>query len=132
MRDQRDQLGRGEPSARSARRSVRRQTSKRAAWSLADQAFSSVTNFALASVVARNVSQDEFGAFALIFSSYLLILGIVRAFSTLPLLVRFTNVGDQDWASGTRPATGSAIVGGALGGVICVAAALVFRNAAGP
>jgi len=91
-----------------------------------------VTNFALASVVARNVSQDEFGAFALIFSSYLLILGIVRAFSTLPLLVRFTNVGDQDWASGTRPATGSAIVGGALGGVICVAAALVFRNAAGP
>jgi O-antigen/teichoic acid export membrane protein len=110
---------------------ARRQTSKRAAWSLADQAFSSITNFALASVVARNVSQDEFGAFALIFSAYLLVLGVVRAFSTLPLLVRFTGVDDRDWTEGTRRATGSAIVGGAFGGAICFAAALVFRDAAG-
>lgn len=111
---------------------ARRQTSKRAAWSLADQAFSSVTNFALASMVARNVSQDGFGAFALIFSAYLLVLGIVRAFSTLPLLVRFTGVDDQDWTLGTRRATGSAVVGGAIGGAACVVAAFVFRGAAGP
>ena len=125
-RDAHDAGGEGGPSS-----TARRQTSKRAAWSLADQAFSSITNFALASVVARNVSQDEFGAFALIFSAYLVVLGIVRAFSTLPLLVRFTGVDDRDWEEGTRRATGSAIVGGAVGGACCVAAALLFHDAAG-
>lgn len=111
---------------------AKRQTGKRAAWGLADQAFSSITNFALSSIVARNTTPSEFGAFALIFSTYILLLGVVRSFSTLPLLVRYSAVEDEDWSDGARRATGWAIVGGLAGAAISAALALVFRSASGP
>jgi O-antigen/teichoic acid export membrane protein len=111
---------------------ARRQTSKRAAWGLADQAFSSITNFALSAIVARTVTPAQFGAFALIFAAYLLVLGVVRAFSTLPLLVRYSAVAPERWREGARRATGWAIVGGVVGAAICVMAGLVFSGARGP
>ena len=61
-----------------------------AGWGLADQALSSLTNFALSFVVARSFSTDVLGAFALVFSSYLLFLNIARPLAMQPLLIRFS------------------------------------------
>ena len=111
---------------------AKRQTSKRAAWGLTDQAFSSITNFALASIVARTVTAVEFGAFSLVFSVYLLVLGVVRAFATLPMLVRYSASEHEGWSDGARRATGWAIVGGGIAAAVCAGLSLVFRSAAGP
>lgn len=51
----------------------------KAAWNLADQALSSGTNFALTILVARSVSPDEFGAFAVAISIYLVCLTLGRS-----------------------------------------------------
>ena len=69
-----------------------RHVARRASWSFGDQALSSLTNFALAVVVARAVTAEEFGAFGLAFSAYLLVLGLVRAVTAEPLLVRASHV----------------------------------------
>jgi O-antigen/teichoic acid export membrane protein len=109
-----------------------RAAGKRAAWGLADQAFSSLTNFALSAVIARSVSPREFGGFALVFATYLLALGIARALSTLPLLVRFSAVSDEEWRVAARQATGTAVTVGLAGGVVCVLAAIVFESVRAP
>lgn len=104
---------------------------KRAAWGLADQAFSSLTNFALSAVIARSVSPREFGGFALVFATYLLTLGIARALTTLPLLVRHSAVAEEEWRDGARRATGTALVVGVIAGATCTLAALLFAGARG-
>jgi O-antigen/teichoic acid export membrane protein len=95
-------------------------TSRRAVWGLADQAFSSLTNFAVAAIVARSVSQHEFGVFALVFATYLLALGAARAMFTVPMLVRFSGVDHSAWREATRGSTGAALTAGIVAGVVCV------------
>jgi hypothetical protein len=97
-----------------------RATSRRAAWGLADQAFSSLTNFAVAAIVARSVSQQEFGVFALVFATYLLALGAARAMFTVPMLVRFSGVDHEAWRGAARSSTGAALMAGLVAGVVCV------------
>jgi O-antigen/teichoic acid export membrane protein len=109
-----------------------RTVSTRAAWGVADQAFSSLTNFALSAIVARNVTPDAFGGFAIVFATYLLALGISRSVNTLPLLVRFTGVEDHEWREAAAAATGTAIVAGAIGSVLCFAGAALFPATRGP
>jgi len=67
----------------------RRGAIRRVGWGLADQALSSMTNFAVGIFVARSVSVSDFGAYALAFSAYCLILGVSRALSAEPFAVRF-------------------------------------------
>jgi hypothetical protein len=109
-----------------------RATSRRAAWGIADQAFSSVTNFALTAFVARAVAPAEFGRFALIFAVYLLALGVGRSLFTVPLMVRFTGVGDDEWREGVRSATGAAAAAGTVAAIGCAIASLFFDGVRGP
>ena len=51
-----------------------RQIARRAGWGVADQALSSLTNFAVGVFVARQLGPTEFGAFSLAFATYLLAL----------------------------------------------------------
>jgi O-antigen/teichoic acid export membrane protein len=67
----------------------RRGAMRRVGWGLADQALSSMTNFAVGIFVARSVSVSDFGAYALAFSAYCLALGVSRALSAEPFAVRF-------------------------------------------
>jgi O-antigen/teichoic acid export membrane protein len=104
-------------------------------WGVADQALSSATNFALAIVVARAVAPAAFGTFALVFATYLLILGISRAINTQPLVVRFSDVEAGSWREASREATGAAIwlgvvagTASAVIGVILASPALVFMG----
>ncbi|MGN6378587.1 MAG: hypothetical protein ACTHNU_06515 [Gaiellales bacterium] len=101
---------------------------QRLGWGLADQALSSITNFALAVLVARSVGIDSFGAFGLAFTTYTFTLGAVRAFCSEPIGVRFSATSEDLWREGSRQSTGAALVLGAASGVLCALASLLFTG----
>jgi O-antigen/teichoic acid export membrane protein len=96
-----------------------RQGVLRAGWGVADQALSSLANLAVGALVARAVSPASFGAFGLVFSTYLIVLGACRALVAEPLVVRFSARRDAEWRSATRAATGSALALGIAAGLGC-------------
>ena len=95
------------------------------AWGVADQALSSLTNFALGLIVARSVSTEALGAFALAFASYAVVLNVARALGSQPLVVRFSGSPDEAWRSAARASTAVAVVTGLTGGLACACVALV-------
>jgi len=65
-----------------------RTLSGRIAWSITDQAASSLGTFVLSIVVARTSDVASFGAFATVFIAYTLVLAGVRALLTMPFQMR--------------------------------------------
>jgi hypothetical protein len=59
-------------------------------WGLVDQVLSSATNFGGSVLAARALSSSGFGAVAIGFSVFLLVLGIARAWSSEPLVIRYS------------------------------------------
>jgi O-antigen/teichoic acid export membrane protein len=57
-------------------------------WAVGDQILSSISNFVLMVLVARATTVEEFGVFALAFSSYVVALGLSRALVTDPFVVQ--------------------------------------------
>jgi O-antigen/teichoic acid export membrane protein len=100
----------------------------RAGWGIADQALSSLTNFALGIVVARSSTVEAFGAFSLAFSTYLLFMSASRALASEPLVIRYSGVTSAEWRRGTAAATGISLVVGIIGGLLSVG----FGFIAGP
>jgi O-antigen/teichoic acid export membrane protein len=82
-----------------------------------------MTNFLLSLVVARSVSSEEFGAFAVAFAVFTIAMGISRAFGTDPLTIRFSAVSEDEWRHATGKATGTALVVGCVGGIAVLAVA---------
>jgi O-antigen/teichoic acid export membrane protein len=97
----------------------------RAGWAVIDQALSSFTNFALGVLIARSVSASDFGAFTLAFATYLVVLNLARAVGTQPLVIRYSGVDPVDWRRGAASATGTMLVVGIAGGMICLAIGLL-------
>ena len=56
-------------------------------WSISDQFISSSSNLVLTVLIAKSVSSDDFGRFALIWALYWLCLGGFRAFISEPMLI---------------------------------------------
>ena len=104
---------------------------RRLGWGLGDQALSSVTNFALAILVARTVSTADLGAFGLAFTTYTFVLGATRAFCSEPMSVRYSARERDAWERGTRRSTGAALVLGSLAGGVCAAISLLFSGTLG-
>jgi O-antigen/teichoic acid export membrane protein len=100
-------------------------------WAVGDQALSSLSNFALGIVVARTVSARDFGAFGLMYAVYALALGVTRALSSEPVLVRFSAVDRGSWERGASWATGVGLLTGIVGGAGCLGAGLAIGGAAG-
>ena len=98
-----------------------------AGWGIADQAFSSLTNFALGLVVVRGTDAAGFGAFSLGFAVYLIALNISRAVATLPLTIRYSTATTSGWRDGTAAATGTATALGVVIGAACVAVGVVVH-----
>lgn len=113
----------------------------RAGWNMADQVVSSGTNFALSILVARSVSADGFGHFAVAFTLYTFLYGAGRALIAQPIVVRYTTVGSEGFLAAGSAAAGAAtllglgagtviggvgfVTGGALGiALLCVGALL--------
>src|SRR5687768_17244287 len=98
----------------------------RVGWISADQAVSSLTNLALSVVVARHVSVDSFGVFALIYASYLFALEFTRALVLEPLII--TLAGDREQLKRSAPAT----LGAALGLAVPMSSAAGVAAAMAP
>jgi hypothetical protein len=79
---------------------------------------SSATNFLITLLAARSLSVVEFGAFGLVFAIYIVLLGVIRAVSSQPLVVRYSTGPVGRWRAGSAEAAGVAAVGGVAFGAI--------------
>lgn len=102
--------------------STKRALAGRLSWGLADQAASSLSNFAVGIYVARSLGVTAFGVFSLAWVTYGLVLNVSRGLGTDPLMVRFSGVPEASWRGAAARASGTALgVGAALGAVSVVA-----------
>jgi O-antigen/teichoic acid export membrane protein len=104
---------------------------QRFGWGIADQALSSLTNLLLALLVARSIGPRSFGAFSVAFTAYLIAMGLSRAISTDPLVVRFSAAEDEHWRLAASSATGTATAFGVITGVLCGLAGALIGGPAG-
>ncbi len=95
-------------------------------WTFADQALSSLANFALSIVVAREVTEDDFGSFSLMLVTFTFLIGLGRAGIGDPYVIRFTDADRHTRRRAQRQAAGSAISFGAVTGLVCAVAAAVL------
>src|SRR5215469_12780935 len=92
------------------------QPTRRLGWGVADQAVSSLTNFAVVILVARSLGAVQFGAFTLAYVTYAFALNASRGLATEPLMIRFSGVDVAEWRRATAGCTGTAVVVGVATG----------------
>ncbi|WP_461027922.1 hypothetical protein, partial [Streptomyces sparsus] len=119
-------------TATHARRSVKRAMVGRLSWGLADQAASSMTNFAVGIYVARSLGLAAFGVFSLAWVTYGVVLSVSRGLATDPLVVRFSGVPHASWRGAVARSTGTALAVGAALGAACLAAGTALGGSVGP
>ncbi len=108
------------------RQRLPRQGIRRLGWGVADQAVSSITNFAIVLYVAHLLGATQLGAFSLAYVTYTFVLTASRGLSTDPLMVRFSGTDLPGRRRAVASCTGTATVVGLISGVVVlgVAAAL--------
>lgn len=104
---------------------------RRAGWNLGEQMISSLTNSVLSILVANSVSADSFGGFAIAFTVFALSVGGIRAVSTSPLNIRFSDASPAEAKRVAAASAGNALVLGILIGTGCAVAGLVLPGALG-
>ena len=103
---------------------------RRLGWGVADQAVSSLTNFAVGIYVARSLGAVQFGAFSLAYVTYTFALNASRGVSTDPLLVRFSGAELPIWRRAVASCTGTAAVAGLAAGACVLAVAVLVGGPA--
>jgi O-antigen/teichoic acid export membrane protein len=103
---------------------------RRFSWGLADQAVSSLTNFAVSLYVARTLGAVQFGAFSLAYVTYSFILNASRGLATDPLVVRFSGVSHAAWKRAVAACTGTATAVGLAGAAGMLAAGALLTGTA--
>src|SRR5438477_9253623 len=99
---------------------------RRLGWGVADQAMSSLSNFAVNIYIARTLGAAQYGAFALAYVTYGFALNASRGLGTDPLLVRFSGAPLPTWRRAVTGCTGTAtVVGLTIGAFIIAAGALL-------
>ncbi|MFP1624613.1 hypothetical protein ACLB9X_05250 [Streptomyces sp. 5K101] len=116
------------PKAATARRAI----VGRLSWGLADQAASSMTNFAVGIYVARSLGLTAFGVFSLAWVTYGVVLSVSRGLATDPLVVRFSGVPDWSWRGAVARSSGTALGVGAAIGAACLVVGLAVGGSVGP
>ncbi|MFE0192324.1 hypothetical protein [Streptomyces sp. NPDC058989] len=112
--------------------SVRRAFVGRLSWGLADQAASSISNFAVGIYVARSLGVTAFGVFSLAWVTYGVVLNVSRGLATDPLVVRFSGVSDASWRGAVARSSGTALGLGAAIGAACLVVGLALGGRVGP
>ncbi|MEU6259387.1 hypothetical protein [Streptomyces sp. NPDC047043] len=118
--------------ARHARRTGKRALVGRLSWGLADQAASSISNFAVGIYVARSLGVTAFGVFSLAWVTYGVVLNVSRGLATDPLVVRFSGVSDASWRGAVARSSGTALGVGTALGAASVVAGLALGGRVGP
>ncbi len=109
-----------------------REGTRRLGWGVADQAMSSVSNFAVSIYIARTLGAAEFGAFTLAYVTYSFALNASRGLATDPLLVRFSGTDVPTWRRAVASCTGTAAVVGLIAGAIVLAVGACLQGTARP
>jgi O-antigen/teichoic acid export membrane protein len=104
-----------------------RHVGRRFSWGVADQAVSSLTNFAVSIYVARTLGAVQFGAFSLAYVTFSFVINASRGVSTEPLMVRFSATDLPTWRRAVASCSGTATVAG-LAASVCVLAAAAFLD----
>ena len=113
------------PRARGSWRHTRH-ARRRLGWGVADQAVSSLTNFALNIYIVRHLGAVQYGAFALAYVTYGFALQASRGLATDPLLVRFSGKDIPTWRRAVSSAAGTALLVGLLGGSLALVMAALL------
>ncbi|WP_404829382.1 MATE family efflux transporter [Streptomyces albicerus] len=121
----------GEKTTRPAG-SARRALAGRLSWGLADQAASSMTNFAVGIYVARSLGLTAFGVFSLAWVTYGVVLNVSRGLATDPLVVRFSGVSAASWRTAVAWSSGTALGVGAALGAASLVVGLALGGSVGP
>jgi len=117
-------------SRRAVFQRLRSHAARRMGWGVADQAVSSLTNFAVSIYVVRTLGAVQFGAFSLAYVTYGFTLNASRGLGTDPLMVRFSGRDLPTWRRAVADCTGTAVVAGlAIGACVIVAAAALHGPA---
>ncbi|WP_338673463.1 hypothetical protein V1460_10405 [Streptomyces sp. SCSIO 30461] len=114
------------------RRAAKRAVFGRLSWGLADQAASSMTNFAVGIYVARSLGPAAFGVFSLAWVTYGVVLSVSRGLATDPLVVRFSGVPDGSWRGAVARSSGTALGVGAVIGAVCLVSGPALGGSVGP
>ena len=107
-----------------------RRAGGRLSWGVADQAMSSISNFAVNIYIARTLGAVQYGAFSLAYVTYGFALNASRGLATDPLLVRFSGTDPHTWRRAVARCTGTATVVGLVVGACVIATAAVFHGTA--
>jgi glycosyltransferase involved in cell wall biosynthesis len=108
-----------------------RHVAGRLSWGVADQALSSLTNFAVGIVVARSLGIRELGAFSIAFATYQVGVNASRGLATDPLAVRYSGTEVRRWRRAVASSTGMATAVGLVAGACCAVAGLLLTGATG-
>ncbi|MFD7453593.1 hypothetical protein [Kitasatospora sp. NPDC059827] len=104
----------------------------RVSWGLADQAVTSMINFAVGIYVARELGVHAFGVFSLAWLTYGVVLNVSRGLATDPLMVRFSGVPEATWRAAAARSSGTALAVGATLGAVCLLVGLGLGGDVGP
>jgi O-antigen/teichoic acid export membrane protein len=105
-----------------------RHATRRLGWGVADQAMSSISNFAVNIYVARSLGAVAYGAFGLAYVTYGFMLNASRGLATDPLLVRFSASPPPTWRRAVASCTGTATIVGLCAGTCVLAAACLLSG----
>jgi O-antigen/teichoic acid export membrane protein len=108
-----------------------RQATRRLSWGVADQAMSSISNFAVNIYIARTLGAVQYGAFALAYVTYGFALNASRGLGTDPLLVRFSGTDLPTWRRAVARCTGTATVMGLAMGALALAVSVFLHGTTG-
>jgi len=108
-----------------------RRAGRRLTWGVADQAMSSLSNFAVNIYIARTLGAAQYGAFALAFVTYGFALNASRGLGTDPLLVRFSGTPLPTWRRAVTSCTGTATVVGLTIGACIIATGALLHGTTG-
>jgi O-antigen/teichoic acid export membrane protein len=127
-----DTVRRGQAASATHRPSWRliREAGQRLSWGVADQAMSSLSNFAVNIYIARTLGAVQYGAFALAYVTYGFALNASRGLATDPLLVRFSGTDVPTWRRAIARCTGTAITVGLTAGAIIITVAVLLSGSA--
>jgi O-antigen/teichoic acid export membrane protein len=101
---------------------VRHRLLRNGSWNLVDQALSALSNTLLTVMVARSVSAQDFGAFAIAFVVFGIFIAVTKSVVGHPLQMRFSGADSAEQRAAIGRALGAALLIGflAAGGIVAV------------
>lgn len=102
-----------------------RRVARRAGIGIVDQLLYNSSNFVLTVLVARSTSTDQFGAFALIFTTWIICNSTCRGLTSETLVVRYSASSMAEWRRGASDGAGASAALGVGIGLLIVAGSFV-------